>query len=52
MGNATAAAAHAREVVTIQPAFSIETYLQTLHYRRQSDTDHYRDGLTKAGLPP
>ena len=52
MGNATAAAAHAREVVALQPTFSIATYLATLHYQRQSDTEHYREGLTKAGLPP
>ena len=51
MGNATAAAAHASQVVSLQPAFSIGTHLTTLHYKRETDTEHYREGLVKAGLP-
>ena len=47
----TAAAAHTREVLSHEPAFSIDAHLQTLHYREQIDRDHYRDGLIKAGLP-
>ncbi len=51
LGNTTAAAAHAREVLSREPAFSIEAYLQTLHYKHEADRDHYREGLAKAGLP-
>ena len=51
MGNATAAAAHAREVLSLAPAFSTAAYLATLHYKRESDTEHCREGLAKAGLP-
>jgi adenylate cyclase len=51
LGNPTAATAHAREVLTRQPEFSIAEYMKTLHYKQAADTDHYRDGLLKAGLP-
>jgi adenylate cyclase len=51
MGDATAASAHAREVVKQQPEFSVESYLETLHYKRESDREHHREGLLKAGLP-
>ena len=52
IGNKTAATAHAREVLTLQPAFSIGAYLETLHYRQDTDRQHHREGLEKAGLPP
>jgi adenylate cyclase len=51
LGNGTAAAAHAREVLSREPAFTIETHLQTLHYKLETDRDHCREGLLKAGLP-
>lgn len=51
LGNRIAAAAHAREVLNRQPAFTIKTYVKTLHYRQFSDTEHVADGLLKAGLP-
>ena len=51
LGNATAAAAHASEVIHRSPTFNIETFLGTLHYLHASDTEHMRDGLKKAGLP-
>jgi len=51
LGDGTAAGAHAREVLTLQPAFSIENYLGTLHYKRASDRQHHREALLKAGLP-
>ena len=51
LGNATAAAAHAGEVLKREPAFSVESYLATLHYKQPSDLQHMRDGLVKAGLP-
>ena len=52
MGDATAARAHAAEVVRLQPGFSAEAYLATLHYKRESDRAHHRDGLLEAGLAP
>jgi adenylate cyclase len=51
MGDATAASAHVREVLERVPKFSIEPYLATLHYKRESDREHHREGLLKAGLP-
>ena len=51
LGNRIAAAAHAREVLAQNPAFTVQKYLQTLHYRQSSDTEHMREGLLKAGLP-
>ncbi|MFZ5792791.1 MAG: adenylate/guanylate cyclase domain-containing protein [Pseudomonadota bacterium] len=51
MGNKTAAAAHAQEVLKREPAFSAESYLATLHYKRDSDREHHREGLLKAALP-
>lgn len=51
MGNKTAAAAHAQEVAKLDPGFSVEAYLATLHYKRGNDREHHREGLIKAGLP-
>jgi adenylate cyclase len=51
LGNRTAAAAHAREVLLRQPNFNISGFLETLHYRQASDAEHLREGLLKAGLP-
>jgi adenylate cyclase len=51
LGNRTAAAAHAREVLQQQPNFTVQSYLTTLHYRQPSDNEHLREGLLKAGLP-
>jgi adenylate cyclase len=50
LSDATAAAAHAQEVLKQAPEFSVESYLQTLHYKRESDREHHREGLLKAGL--
>lgn len=51
LGNRTAAAAHAREILQQQPSFTVQSFLMTLHYRQPSDTEHLREGLLKAGLP-
>jgi adenylate cyclase len=51
LGNATAATAHAREVLQRAPAFTIASFLETLHYQHAADTEHVREGLLKAGLP-
>jgi adenylate cyclase len=52
MNDETAARAHAREVIALQPEFAVDAYLATLHYKRESDRAHHRDGLLKAGLTP
>jgi adenylate cyclase len=46
-----AAAAHADEVLRREPAFSVRAYLATLHYQRDDDREHHREGLLAAGLP-
>jgi adenylate cyclase len=50
-GNQASAECHAREVLKREPAFSTEGYLGTLHYRDESDREHHRQGLLRAGLP-
>ena len=51
LGDATAAAAQAAKVLSLDPSFSVATYLSTLHYRNDSDREHHREALLKAGLP-
>jgi adenylate cyclase len=51
LGDTIAAAAHVRNVLALDPQFSVETYLQTLHYQFDSDRQHHRDALLKAALP-
>jgi adenylate cyclase len=47
-----AAAQHSvREVLQRQPDFQVESYLATLHYKRDGDREHHRQGLLRAGLP-
>jgi adenylate cyclase len=50
-GDAADAAAAAQEVLKLQPGFSTGAYLVTLPYKRESDREHHREGLLKAGLP-
>ncbi len=42
---------HAKAVLKQDPAFTVGSHLETLHYKRESDHDHHREGLLKAGLP-
>jgi adenylate cyclase len=51
LGDKTAAAAHAQEVLREESAFSIQRCLSTSHYQLDSDRNHLREGLLKAGLP-
>jgi adenylate cyclase len=51
MGNATAAAAHAAEVLKREPTFSVAAYLATTHYKREIDRTRHEGGLLSAGLP-
>jgi adenylate cyclase len=51
LGDGTAAAAHAEQVLKKEPAFCTERFLSRLHYQLDADREHLREGLTKAGLP-
>ena len=51
LSNEVAARSHIREALKLQPELRIETYLATLHYQREGDREHIRQGLLKAGLP-
>jgi adenylate cyclase len=51
MGNGVAAAAHAAEVVKLEPGFSVAAYLATQHYKQEADRARHEAGLLKAGLP-
>ena len=51
MGDQIAAEAHAQAVLKREPTFSVQSYLATLHYKRDSDRVHHRESLRKAGLP-
>ncbi|WEX91124.1 adenylate/guanylate cyclase domain-containing protein [Sinorhizobium garamanticum] len=49
LGDNTAASAHMNKVRALAPDFGIESFLATLHYAQESDTQHIREGLVKAG---
>ncbi len=51
IGDRTAAAAHAQEVLREMPDYSTRRFMATLHYQQESDRNHLRDALLKAGLP-
>jgi adenylate cyclase len=51
MGNNSAAAAHAESVLKVAPKFTVNSCLATQHYKRDSDREHHREALLKAGLP-
>ena len=50
LGDATAAGAHVDRVHALDPAFDLQAYLATLHYKDDADLEHYREGLAKAGI--
>jgi hypothetical protein len=52
LGDERTAAGHARNVLALDPRFSVEVYLNTLHYLHDSDRRHHREALSKAALPP
>jgi hypothetical protein len=51
LGDEAATAAHVRSVLALDPKFSLEAHLRTLHYQLDSDRQHHRDALFKAALP-
>lgn len=48
LGDKMAAAAHLDRAIRLNPDFTIETFLGTMHYAEESDLQHLRDGLAKA----
>ena len=51
MDEEAAATEYAGAVLRQDPEFTVSGYLETLHYNCESDLDHHREGLLKAGLP-
>jgi len=50
LGRETEAAAAAKEVLRINPKFSLESYAKTLPYKNKADIERYIAALRKAGL--
>ena len=48
LGDKMAAAAHLERAVRLNPEFTIESFLATMHYGEDKDLQHLREGLTKA----
>ncbi|MFO0993332.1 MAG: adenylate/guanylate cyclase domain-containing protein [Hyphomicrobiales bacterium] len=51
IGDTSTAKAHADAVLSMNPAFTVESYMATMHYKRLEDSEHHREALLKAGLP-
>ena len=51
-GDPDKASTHANAVLSLNPDFSIEAYLATLHYKDNADLKHHREALSRVGLPP
>ncbi|RWM89206.1 MAG: adenylate/guanylate cyclase domain-containing protein [Mesorhizobium sp.] len=50
LGDEIAAAAHLRKIKTLDPQFDLNSFTATLHYAQESDVQHIREGLLKAGI--
>jgi len=50
-GDEPMARRHADKILKLDPGFSTESFLRTLHYARDEDVAHHRAALLKAGLP-
>jgi adenylate cyclase len=50
LGDRTAAAAHAGRIHELDPAFTLPSFLATMHYANKSDLAHLKEGLIKAGV--
>lgn len=51
IGRDTEAIAAAKEVIRINPKFTIESYAKRLTYKNKSDIEREVDALRKTGLP-
>ncbi|NRG18931.1 adenylate/guanylate cyclase domain-containing protein [Rhizobiales bacterium] len=47
LGDQTAAAAHMGRIKSLDPDFTIDGFLDTLHFAKEEDTQHLREGLEK-----
>ncbi|RWB25874.1 MULTISPECIES: adenylate/guanylate cyclase domain-containing protein [unclassified Mesorhizobium] len=50
LGDEIAAAAHLGKIRTLDPQFDLDPFIATLHYAQESDVQHVREGLLKAGI--
>jgi adenylate cyclase len=50
LGDRTAGAAHAAQVLDKDPEFGLTKFLATMHYANKIDLEHLRDGLLKAEI--
>lgn len=50
LGDEIAAAAHLGKIRTLDPQFDLDSFIATLHYAQESDVQHIREGLLKAGI--
>ncbi|QDZ00926.1 adenylate/guanylate cyclase domain-containing protein [Nitratireductor mangrovi] len=50
MGDTTAGAAHGARIREVDPEFSLDTLLASLHYAKSEDQAHLVDGLERAGI--
>ena len=50
LGDRTAAGAHVERIRSIDPDFTLDDFIATLHYARDEDIAHLREGLLKAGI--
>jgi adenylate cyclase len=48
LGDKMAAAAHIAQAKKMNPDFSIDAFLDQMHYGREEDANHLREGLEKA----
>lgn len=50
LGDEIAAAAHLGKIRTLDPRFDLDSFIDTLHYAQESEVQHVREGLLKAGI--
>jgi adenylate cyclase len=51
LGEMETARGYAQQVLAIDPQFTVEQYMTTLHYKLPEDAEHHREALLAAGLP-
>jgi adenylate cyclase len=51
-GDDAGAKASAQKVLKLAPDFHVAGHIATQHYKHESDLEHYRAALLKAGLSP
>ena len=51
LGEMEAARGYTQQVLAMDPQFTVEQYMTTLHYKLPEDAEHHREALLAAGLP-